>query len=102
MDNLPHVFAADSALGGESLQVGDRLLQLVVTLLEAYICGKHMSVAGVTAFSKTFLKKVALEDKEEEKERIEITIGTTCHTCHTEWAGDDRDPRRRRESFNRV
>jgi hypothetical protein len=52
--NLPRSFVPSYTNAGGMLQVGDRLLQLVATLSDAYLCGIYGVVTGVTAFSKTF------------------------------------------------
>jgi hypothetical protein len=47
----------------------------------ACLCGEQSTMAGMAAFFKTSTKE--REKSAGNIRRIEITMGITCHTCHT-------------------
>jgi hypothetical protein len=47
----------------------------------ACLCGEQSTMAGMAAFFET-LTKESKKVSESKSQRVEITLGITCHTCH--------------------
>jgi hypothetical protein len=95
--NLPAPFATSCTKGGVPWRVYGRLLQLVVMPSDAYLCGKHKSIAGMAASFKTFPKEVTKKRVTEEEKAIrDNNRDNLPYLSYLPW-----DPRRRRAAGTR-